>query len=132
MKTIQRLSLAAAALCGTLLAVPAQAHGVPLPPDPLQLAVRIGLPLPPLPGLQVHGAPVPRSHPSHVEPAWRDRHGHWHQPAPRSRIDRDRDGVPDWRDHHDNRRDPPAWRHAPDRDRDGIPDWRERRHPYGR
>ena len=73
--------------------------------------------------------PVPRyvAQPVYRQPAWRDR---------------DRDGVPDWRDRYDNRHDnryggrydhrhdhragPPAWRHTPDRDRDGVPDWRDR------
>lgn len=128
MKTFQRLSLAAAALCGTLLALPAQAHE-----GPLQLAVRIGLPLPPLPVVRVETAPVHVSQPVYVEPGWRDRPPyHPHHRRWGWRADRDRDGVPDWRDGYDNRRDPPGWRHGPDRDRDGVPDWRERRHPYGR
>ena len=93
-KLLSTAALAVAALAG---AGSAQAGH----PD-VQWSVRIGVPIP-VPVLPV----LPRFEPApaHAQPAWRDR---------------DRDGVPDWRDGYDNRRGGPAWR--VDRDRDGIPD----------
>ena len=57
----------------------------------MQWGVQIGLPLPPLP-VPVITLPAPRvivAPAYNPPPAWRDR---------------DRDGVPDWRDRYDNRR----------------------------
>lgn len=94
-KVLSIAALAVAALAGTGTAQAAH-------PD-VQWSVRIGLPVP----VPVFPVLVPRFEPApvYVQPAWRDR---------------DRDGVPDWRDPYDNRRGGPAWR--ADRDRDGIPD----------
>lgn len=63
----------------------------------------------PAPAYPVYSYPAPAHPPrGYGPPAWRDR---------------DRDGVPDWRDPYDNRRH--GWRN--DRDRDGIPDHWDRR-----
>lgn len=90
---------AAAALAALLGSAAAQASDLRI-----RGVVQIGLPLPVLP--HVEFVPV------HPHPGWRDR---------------DRDGVPDWRDGYDNRRHgrhhAPGWR--VDRDRDGVPDWRD-------
>lgn len=119
MKTSQILSIAAVALAGAFVSVPAQAG------EPHVQWLRIGVPIP------VPVLPVPfvhiGAHHDHAPPAWRDR---------------DRDGIPDWRDRHDDRR---HWRgrhghhgrHGwrADRDHDGIPDWRDRyddRHDHRR
>ena len=115
MNTSKVLSIATLALAGLAGTGAAQAAH----PE-VQWSVRIGVPLP-VPVLTV---PVPRfvAQPVYRPSAWRDR---------------DRDGIPDWRDRYDNRYDSrydhrhdhrggPAWRHAPDRDRDGVPDWRDR------
>jgi hypothetical protein len=98
MNTSKVLSIAALAVAGIAGTGAAQAAH----PD-VQWSVRIGVPIP-VPVLPI---PLPRfeSVPVYTQPAWRDR---------------DRDGIPDWRDHRDNRRGGPAWR--VDRDRDGIPD----------
>ena len=105
MNTSKVLSIAALGVACLVGAGPARAAH----PD-VQWSLRIGVPIPiPVPVLPI---PVPRyeSHPVYSPPAWRDR---------------DRDGIPDWRDRHDNRRVAPAWRHGRDRDRDGVPDWRD-------
>lgn len=116
-------SLPAALALGALLAAglaaaPARAH---TSDGRVQWSVQIGLPVPVLPvpvplPLRVETRPAPVYGPAYPHavyppPAWRDR---------------DRDGVPDWRDPYDNRRPHvhrPGWR--VDRDRDGIPDWRD-------
>jgi hypothetical protein len=116
MNTSKVLSIAALGVACLVGTGPARAAH----PD-VQWSLRIGVPIP-IPVLPI---PLPRyeSHPVYNPPAWRDR---------------DRDGIPDWRDRHDNRwdgryddrhdrrRDPPAWQHRNDRDRDGVPDWRDR------
>lgn len=69
--------------------------------------LHVGLPIPVLPRIELHAVPV------HLAPGWRDR---------------DRDGIPDWRDRHDNRRHRHhGWAWRADRDHDGIPDWRDHR-----
>jgi hypothetical protein len=42
------------------------------------------------------------------------------------RHDVDRDGIPNWRDRHDDRRGGHAWYSRKDVDRDGIPNWHDR------
>lgn len=112
MNTNKALAAAVLALAGLGVHAGAQAR--------VDVSVQIGLPVPVItwPGPRVeirppvvHAPVVPvYSHPQPVyaPPAWRDR---------------DRDGVPDWRDPYDNRRH--GWRN--DRDRDGIPDQWDRR-----
>jgi hypothetical protein len=100
MSTRKVLSLAALSLASLGAVGTAQASH----PD-VQWSVRIGLPVLPIPlPLPIL---LPRWHADQgpVQPAWRDR---------------DRDGIPDWRDRHDNRIDHRGWR--ADADRDGIPD----------
>ncbi len=131
------LAALALALAGSLAGAPARAAP--------QVSVHIGLPLPvlqlPLPVLR---APVVIQAPVYAGPAWRagyDRHGRYdsrygsrddprHRPPPPAWRDRDRDGIPDWRDGYDNRQPPPAWRGrnpGPDRGYDNRPDWNDRR-----
>lgn len=123
---------AALALCALLAAglatVPASAHAGD---GRVQWSVQIGLPVPVLPvpvplPLRVEPRPAPaRAYAPAYGPAYPHAHYPHAYPAPAWR-DRDRDGVPDWRDPYDNRRPPvhrPGWR--VDRDRDGIPDWRD-------
>lgn len=115
---------AALALCAVVAAALA-APAAQASDGRVQWSVQIGLPVPVLPvpvplplrvetrPVQVHGPAYPA--PIYPPPAWRDR---------------DRDGVPDWRDGYDNRRPPPhSHHHRPgwrvDRDRDGVPDWRD-------
>ena len=111
MHAIKTLSAAALALTAGLATAPAQASDV-------RWSVHIGLPVVTLPFPVVPvPVPVPVARPAPVlvyaAPAWRDR---------------DRDGIPDWRDPYDNRRGYAHRRHrGPDRDRDGIPDWRDPR-----
>ncbi|MFO1327545.1 MAG: hypothetical protein U1F56_24640 [Rubrivivax sp.] len=101
--------IAAAVLASTLAAAPAHASDLRVWSTVhigLPIALPVPVPVPVLPRIEVVPQPV------YGPPAWRDR---------------DRDGVPDWRDPYDNRRHghhAPAWRG--DRDRDGIPDWRDR------
>lgn len=98
--------IAAAVLASTLAAAPAMASEARIW-GTVQIGLPIPVPVPVLPRIEVVPQPV------YMTPGWRDR---------------DRDGIPDWRDRHDDRR---HWRHPPaarvDRDRDGIPDWRD---PY--
>jgi hypothetical protein len=105
MNTSKVLSIAALGVACLVGTGPARAAH----PD-VQWSLRIGVPIP----IPVRPIPLPRyeSHPVYNPPAWRDR---------------DRDGIPDWRDRHDNRRGAPAWRQGRDRDRDGVPDWRDPR-----
>lgn len=104
MHAIKTLSAAALVLTAGLAVAPAQASD-------LRWSVQIGLPAPvivvPVPVARVQAVPI------YAAPAWRDR---------------DRDGIPDWRDRYDDRRGHARqWHRGPDRDRDGIPDWRD---PY--
>ncbi len=119
MSKFPALTIAALALTGALATGPALAA-------PLQWSVQIGIPLPvPVLPVPVVRQPVP----VYVEPGWH--YGYEQQryevrrPPPPAWRDRDRDGIPDWRDRYDNRRPPPGWRgRGPDRDHDGRPDWR--------
>ncbi len=117
------LSAAALAAAGLLVGLPAQAR------ESVQWSLQIGLPLPPLP-LPVIVAPAPRvvAAPLYVAPApvWQGRYDD-RRAYGYAYGDRDRDGIPNRYDRHDNRLDRNGWRRGPDRDRDGIPDWRDRR-----
>lgn len=125
--------IAAAVLASTLATAPAQASDVRV-----WGTVHIGLPVPVLPRIEVVPQPV------WVTPGWRDRdrdgvpdfrdpYDNRRHGYPRHgvRVDRDRDGIPDWRDRYDNRRDwAPAWRDRPPAWHDGPPTWRDG--PYDR
>ena len=129
------LPIAAVALAGALVITPAQAR------SDVQWSIQIGLPLPVLPIF----VPGYETAPVYTTRAWDDRvHGGPVYARPVWR-DRDRDGIPDWRDRRDNRYRASAWRadrdhdgvpdrydrhdgrRGSDRDRDGHPDWRDRR-----
>jgi hypothetical protein len=106
MNTRRVLTLVGLTLAGALATGAAQASDRHTP-----WTVNIALPLPPLPLPPLPRVTIVQEHGGHGHPAWRDR---------------DRDGVPNWRDGYDNRRDPRygAWG---DRDRDGIPNRYDRR-----
>lgn len=104
MNTCKVLSIAALTLAGALATGAAQASD-----RHVEWSVRIATPLPLL--------PIPLPHVSIVhdrgQPTWRE-------PVYPAWRDRDRDGVPDRYDRHDDRR---QGRHGwGDRDRDGVPD----------